>query len=73
MNYDEKKKGTERNKLLRYKKILDVYLEHKTEDIPTAVVYRKYIYPQFFISRTTLYAVLGTPVNKLLKELGEDV
>jgi len=66
-------KNISRNKLLRYKDIRDVYLEFKTEYIPTTVVYRKYIYPRFHISRTTLYTVLSTPINKLLKEIGENV
>ena len=61
--------GNQRNKLLRYKAIQEVYLKHKTEDIPFAVVHRKYIYPQFFISIGTLYNVLGTPIDKQLKEL----
>jgi hypothetical protein len=69
MSVENKKKGILKNKLLRYKLILECYLEHKTDDIPTTVVHRKYIYPKYFISRTTLYTILGTPVNKLLKEL----
>ena len=70
---DSVKHGMTKNKLLRYKDIRDVYLEHKTEDIPTTVIHRKYIYPRFYISRTTLYTVLNTPINKLLKEMGEFV
>ncbi len=65
------KRGISKNKLLRYKQIQDEYLKYKTEDIPTTVILRKYIYPKFFISRTTLYTILSTPVNKLLKELEE--
>lgn len=61
--------GIKRNKLLRYRKILDVYLQEKTEDIPTTVIWRKYIFPQFAISRRTLYEVLATPVDKELKEI----
>ena len=66
-------KNISRNTLLRYKDIRDVYLKFKTEDIPVTAVYRKYIYPRFYISRTTLYTVLSTPINKLLKEIGENV
>lgn len=58
-----------KNVLLRYKAILEDYLKYKTEDIPLTVIHRKYIYPKYFISKQTLYNVLGTPVNKLLKEL----
>ncbi len=63
------KKGMLKNKLLRYKQIQDCYIEHKTDENTTMLVYRKYIYPKFFISRNTLYTVLNTPVNKLLKQL----
>jgi hypothetical protein len=65
------KRGIQKNKLLRYKDILDVYNEKKTEDIPCTVIWRKYIYPKFYISRTTLYTVLGTPVVKELKKISE--
>ncbi len=65
------KRGIELNKLLRYKAIRDCYLQHKTDEIPTTVILRKYIYPRFFISRTTLYKVLETPINKRLKELNK--
>ena len=61
--------GIKKNKLLRYKLILDIYNENKTEDIPVTVVLRKYIYPVFPISRTTLYNILSTPVDKELKEI----
>ena len=61
--------GTKKNKLLRYQIILDYYNSVKTEDIPVTVVHRNYIYPKFFISRKTLYEILGTPVVKQLKEI----
>lgn len=59
-------KGIQINKLRKYKLILDLYNAHKTEDIPTTVVWRKYIYPIYPISRTTLYTILNTPVQKEL-------
>lgn len=61
--------GVQKNKLLRYKDVLDLYNEKKTEDIPAIVIWRKYIYPTFHISRTTLYTILGTPVVKELKQI----
>ena len=70
---EERKKTNQLNKLLRYRKIRDVYLTHKTEDIPDTVIHKKYIYPQFFISRRTLVEVLGTNIDKLLRELGQEV
>ena len=56
------------NKLRRYKLIIELYNKHKTEDIPTTRVLNKYIYPTYPISRTTLYTILSTPVDKLIKE-----
>jgi hypothetical protein len=61
--------GIQINKLKRYKLIIDLYKQHKTDDIPTTVVWRKYICPVYPISRTTLYTILCTPVNKLLAEM----
>jgi len=58
--------GIQLNKLRRYQLILDLYNKYKTEDIPTTVVWRKYIYPVYPISRTTLYEILSTPVKKQL-------
>lgn len=63
--------GIQRNKLLRYKLIKELYQKHKTEDIPTTVVWRKYICPIYPISRTTLYEVLSTPVTSELKKIDE--
>lgn len=61
--------GIQNNKLKRYKLILDLYHKHKTEDIPDAVILRKYICPVYPISRTTLYTILTTPVNKEIAAL----
>lgn len=63
--------GVQRNKLLRYKLIKELYNKHKTDDIPTTVVWRKYICPVYPISRTTLYEVLTTPVISELRNLEE--
>lgn len=61
--------GAKKNCLLRYQNIIDLYVKHKTEDIPTTVVLRKYIYPIYPICRTTLYTILETPVQKELKKI----
>nr|DAR66540.1 MAG TPA: hypothetical protein [Caudoviricetes sp.] len=58
----------QKNTLLRYKIIRDIYLYYKTPDIPDTVILRKYIYPKFPISRSTLNTVLNTPIEKLLAE-----
>ena len=62
-------KALQRNTLLRYKNIRDLYLEHKTEDIPDTVVLRKYIFPLYPISRTTLNTILNCPIDKHLTAL----
>ena len=68
----KKNNSGQRNKLLRYKAILDTYLKHKTPDITLTTVYRNYIFPNHFISKTTLYTILNTPIIKQLKELESD-
>ena len=68
---EKQKAGILRNKLLRYQDVIDLYNEKKTEDIPTVVVWRKWIYPKFHISRTTLYTILETPVVRELKKIKE--
>ena len=57
------------NTLFRYKNIRDLYLKYKTEDIPDTVVLRKYIYPVYPISRTTLNTILNTPIDRELNKL----
>lgn len=70
-SHTPKSLGTQKNKLLRYKDVLDVYLEKKEYDIPDTVIWRKYIYPKFHISRRTLYTILATPVKRELKKIQE--
>ena len=57
------------NTLFRYKNIRDLYLKYKTEDVPDTVVLRKYIYPVYPISRTTLNTILNTPIDRELNKL----
>ena len=61
--------GIQNNKLMRYKLIMELYNKYKTEDIPDTVILRKYIFPVYPISRTTLHTILTTPVNKQIAEL----
>lgn len=63
------KLGTQKNKLLRYQKVLDYYHEVYNEDIPLTRLHAKFIYPKFAISLPTLYKILATPVSKELKEI----
>lgn len=61
----------QRNTLIRYKDIRDLYLKYKTEDIPDTVILRKYIYPVYPISRTTLNTILNTPIDRELNKVYE--
>lgn len=61
----------QRNTLLRYRKIRDLYLQHKTEDIPDTVILRKYIYPVYPISRSTLNNILATNIEREFQKLLE--
>jgi hypothetical protein len=62
------KKRISINKLRRYKLIMDIYNEHKNKHIPLTKILSEYIYPVYPISRSTLYNILFTPVEKQLKE-----
>jgi hypothetical protein len=68
---DKRKLGVQKNKLLRYKAIKELYNEKRKEHpyTPTTKILENYIYPVFFISRTTLYEVLATPITNKLREL----
>lgn len=59
------------NTLIRYKNIRDLYLKHKTEDIPDTVILRKYIYPVYPISRTTLNTILNTQIEREIIKTNE--
>lgn len=63
------KLGQRKATLLRYKAIVDVYNLHKQLDVPTTVIHRKFIYPQFFISIRTLNTILSTSITKELAEI----
>ena len=63
--------GIQRNKLLRYKLIKELYNKIMSDNpyIPLTVAYRVYIYPVYPISKTTLYEVLCTPITSELKAI----
>lgn len=63
----------QKNTLLRYKLIKDLYLKHKNDDIPDTVILRKYIYPVFPISRSTLNNILNTPIEKMLAKYDKKI
>ncbi|WP_315037395.1 hypothetical protein [Capnocytophaga sputigena] len=49
-----------KNTQQKYQAILKELDSHNLRDIPITVIWRKYIYPKFFISRQTLYKILKT-------------
>lgn len=59
-----------KNLLLRYKNIIEEFDKYNALDIPITVIYRKYIYPKFFISRNTLYKIFNIQIDEELKKLG---
>lgn len=66
------KNGIKRNKLLRYQLYMEEYMKWKELDVPTTVIYRKYIYPKFRISLKTLNNAISTNIKKELKTLPDD-
>ena len=46
--------------LLKYQAIMAELDSHNLRDIPITVIWRKYIYPKYFISRKTLYQIIKT-------------
>ena len=71
MTATEKQTLKSKNKLLRYKLIKELYNETMKMHpyTPTTEVLRRYIYPLYPISRTTLYEILCTPITTKLKEI----
>ena len=56
------------NKLIQMQEIVQLYCREKKDGLTFAYVYKTFIWPQYYISRSTLYAYLRTPINKQLKE-----
>ena len=50
---------------LKYLAIKQEYHQHKSEGVSLQYVWQKFIWPKFFISRTTLYTILNTPDSEL--------
>lgn len=63
--------GVQRNKLLRYKLIKELYQKSVQEHpyTPTTKILEIYITPIYPISRTTLYEILCTPITTELREI----
>ncbi|UWY28748.1 hypothetical protein N4T20_02210 [Flavobacterium sp. TR2] len=71
MTAEQTKLLKQKNTLLRYKLIYELYRKYKTEDIPDSVVLRKYIKPIYPISRVTFDKILTTSINKKLQQIEE--
>lgn len=67
--------GVQRNKLLRYKLIKELYQKTVQEHpyTPLTKILEIYIAPVYPISRTTLYEVLCTPITAQLKKIDEAI
>ncbi len=61
--------GRRLNTLKRYRDILAEFEKYDCNDIPITRIWKKYIYPKFFISRQTLYKALSTDVEAEIKAL----
>lgn len=63
--------GIQRNKLLRYRLIKDLYNQTIKDHpyTPLTKIHEIYIFPIYPISRTTLYEILFTPVTTELQEV----
>lgn len=67
--------GVQRNKLLRYKLIKELYQKTVNEHpyTPTTKILEIYITPIYPISRTTLYEILCTPITTELKKVEAEI
>jgi hypothetical protein len=67
--------GIQRNKLLRYKLIKELYQQTLKDHphTPTTKILSEYICPVYPISRTTLYEILCTPITSELKKIEEAI
>lgn len=67
--------GVQRNKLLRYKLIKELYQKCVQDHpyTPTTKILEIYIAPIYPISRTTLYEILCTSITSELREVEEAI
>lgn len=66
---NRKKINKKKNLLLRYRLIMNEFDKHNCTEIPISVIYRKYIYPKFLISKSTLYRIFNTSIDEELKAI----
>lgn len=58
------------NHMNRVQAVQEVYNLHKQEGIPDAFIWRKHIYPKYFISLDTFYRYLQISPKTELKKMG---
>lgn len=63
--------GIQRNKLLRYKTIVEEFNKHDANLLSITTIHKKYIYPKFFISRDTLYTILKVNIDAELQQINK--
>lgn len=64
---------TKRNHLLRMKAVVDRYKELEKTGLSVVKIHSMYIWPEFKVSKATLYAYLSTPIERELKKLDEKI
>lgn len=68
--------GRQHNTLQRYRVIMQEFDQYNNGDVPITVIWRKYIYPKYYISRQTLYNIFNTDIAGQLnsvKQQGEQL
>lgn len=67
--------SVQRNKLLRYKLIKELYQQKVQEHpyTPTTKILEFYIFPVYPISRATLYQILTTSITTELREIEQAI
>ena len=58
-----------KNTLQRYRQYAEYYSEIFHPDIPLERLWRKWIYPKFFISKSTLYKAISISIPRELEEV----
>ena len=58
------------NRLLKIKDVCEIYRRYEKNETAD-FIFRNYVYPKHFISRTTFYRYLSTPYAKRMREIEE--
>lgn len=55
--------GRRKATIMRYKVILNEFEKYNDGERSITTIWKKYIYPKYFISRQTLYKIFNTPFD----------